>query len=216
MIPRVKRDKPAILVQNEKSWTQELLYHIELGLEISKTIKNRYNHNEIKEELKLETDNKCIYCESSIPHVDSGEIEHIKPKSKFPNLTFEWENLTFACSVCNKKKLDYYDEQCPILNPYQDDISQYLIALGSMIAVHPQDILKRGEITRRRLSLNRPELVEKRTEKLEMLENLLIRYKEENNNSLKEILKNEIIEYSGANKEYTMCKTAFLNTFGFY
>lgn len=43
---------------------------------------------------------RCGYCEDSM----GDEIEHIWPKSFYPDRTFIWENLMYACGPCNGPK----------------------------------------------------------------------------------------------------------------
>ncbi len=43
---------------------------------------------------------RCAYCEDSL----ADEVEHIKPKNFFPDLTFNWSNYAFACGPCNGPK----------------------------------------------------------------------------------------------------------------
>jgi 5-methylcytosine-specific restriction endonuclease McrA len=46
---------------------------------------------------------KCNYCE----HNEAADVEHIAPKSLFPELTFVWTNYILACKQCNTgHKLD--------------------------------------------------------------------------------------------------------------
>lgn len=47
---------------------------------------------------------RCMYCEDSC----ADEIEHIRPKSWYPELTFVWENYLYACGPCNGGKKDKY------------------------------------------------------------------------------------------------------------
>ena len=42
----------------------------------------------------------CAYCEQSC----RGEIDHYRPKSRFPKLVYEWYNWLFACHDCNQAK----------------------------------------------------------------------------------------------------------------
>lgn len=42
----------------------------------------------------------CAYCEESC----RGEIEHFRPKSRFPQLVYDWSNWVFACHDCNHAK----------------------------------------------------------------------------------------------------------------
>lgn len=58
--------------------------------------------------LKLEEmcsgNRRCCYCEDSV----ADEVEHIKPKSLYPELTFTWENYLYACGQCNGSKNNKY------------------------------------------------------------------------------------------------------------
>lgn len=47
---------------------------------------------------------RCAYCEDSL----ADEVEHIRPKSLFPDLTFVWTNHCFACGPCNGPKNNRY------------------------------------------------------------------------------------------------------------
>ncbi|MFD2781156.1 HNH endonuclease [Novosphingobium pokkalii] len=104
MIRLSKGDEPAVLSNNAAVWTAELLDALEHRPADVPGIKGRYNHPTVKAALKAETSEKCAYCESKMLHVTFGDIEHIVPKSADPKLTFDWENLTLACDVCNTKK----------------------------------------------------------------------------------------------------------------
>jgi uncharacterized protein (TIGR02646 family) len=48
---------------------------------------------------------RCSYCESN----EATVVDHVAPKSKFPELTFDWENLLMACDQCNTHhKMDLF------------------------------------------------------------------------------------------------------------
>lgn len=47
---------------------------------------------------------RCAYCEDSL----ADEIEHILPKTLFPNATFRWSNYLYACGPCNGPKSNRY------------------------------------------------------------------------------------------------------------
>jgi uncharacterized protein (TIGR02646 family) len=47
---------------------------------------------------------RCAYCEDSL----ADEIEHIKPKSFFPEFTFSWSNYLYSCGPCNGPKGNRY------------------------------------------------------------------------------------------------------------
>ncbi|EOX4148002.1 HNH endonuclease [Vibrio cholerae] len=66
---------------------------------------------------------RCCYCKRSIgKHGWSWEIEHIKNKKQYPQLTFELSNLTLACIDCNRFKninIDNKDRSQKIIDPNQ-------------------------------------------------------------------------------------------------
>jgi uncharacterized protein (TIGR02646 family) len=43
---------------------------------------------------------RCVYCEDSL----GCEVEHLNPKSLYPEKCFNWENYVYACGLCNKRK----------------------------------------------------------------------------------------------------------------
>ena len=107
-----------------------------------------------------------MYCESKIIHIDFGDVEHIKPKAedKFPELEFEWTNLGLVCGKCNNKKRDKFFIEAPFVDPYMEDPEDHMMALGAMLA--QKNGSARGEITISEIELNRPELLEKRFERM--------------------------------------------------
>lgn len=69
----------------------------------------------------------CCYCESPIE--GKGELEHIKPKSKFIDKAYDWNNWHLVCRECNGKagKGENYNTSHEILDPWLDrPISDYL------------------------------------------------------------------------------------------
>ena len=34
----------------------------------------------------------------------AGEVDHFRPKTKFPELVYQWSNWVYACRFCNKSK----------------------------------------------------------------------------------------------------------------
>ncbi len=49
--------------------------------------------------------NMCFKCEST----DNLQVDHVKPRSKYPDLTYEFSNLQILCDVCNRAKSDIDD-----------------------------------------------------------------------------------------------------------
>jgi uncharacterized protein (TIGR02646 family) len=46
----------------------------------------------------------CCYCERS----QASEIDHVRPKSLYPNAVFLWSNFLWVCGRCNKLKSDRF------------------------------------------------------------------------------------------------------------
>ena len=46
----------------------------------------------------------CAYCEE----IDKGEVDHFRPKSRYPRMVYSWSNWVFACHNCNQKKREQW------------------------------------------------------------------------------------------------------------
>lgn len=130
---------------------------------------SKYDHPDNKKALIDASYGKCMYCESYVLSVSFGEVEHIKPKSIFPNLEFDWNNLGFVCQRCNNSKNNKYNEETQHINPYDENPEDFLFVSGTFI-LHKNT---RGEKTVNDISLNREGLLEKRLEAINRLEKSL-------------------------------------------
>lgn len=69
---------------------------------------------------------RCMYCEDS----QGTDVEHFRPKSRYPAYTFEWLNHLLACSYCNRRKGSTFpldDKGRPLLlDPTVDEPSDHL------------------------------------------------------------------------------------------
>ena len=211
MIKINKNSEPNILRNNKVAWTTDLLGYIARNEKIPSNLSNRYNQDDVKNELRNECSNKCMYCESPIAHVSYEHIEHIKPKAKtkFPELTFEWTNLGLACPVCNMNKGDEYDINLPIINPYIENPSDFIFALGHFL--YHRAANAKGELTKRQLKLNRPELIERRQERLESISRLIDKYHLETNFTLQQAIRAEIEIEISEDKPYSLCAKSIFN-----
>jgi 5-methylcytosine-specific restriction endonuclease McrA len=193
-------------------WRTELCELVDAGGEIPEALRNRYRSAELKAILRRETADKCSYCEAHISHVYPGDVEHIVPKAIEPRRMLDYENLTYACAECNRNKGTYYDPAHRLLHPYDDDPRQHLAAFGPMILHLPG--ARRGQLTEKRLGLNRQPLLERRTERLLQLVTLVDRYVLEPEGPLKGMLRAELEREAGADAEYTLVAKTFLETVG--
>lgn len=167
-----------------------------------------YKHPDNKDALITASHEKCMYCESKITHIYFGDVEHIKPKTKYPSLEYTWENLGIVCSKCNNTKLDKYDEETPYIDPYSENPEDYVIAVGFFL-MHKNGS-ERGELTILDIDLNRQELNEKRMLKIDALRNAIdacMRTKNEKiRNAAMASLKQEMLD----SNEYSLFARTFL------
>ncbi len=145
---------------------------------------------------------RCMYCEDS-----AGEqVDHIRPKSLYPEAVFAWLNFLNACGGCNTHKKDKFavmvgdraisvarkpnDPVVPplagpaaLLDPRQEDLMAFLeIDLSGTFQVQPRRGLSaaaktRAEYTIETMRLNKRELLRKaRRSTYSVLEALLTLY----------------------------------------
>ena len=93
----------------------------------------------LKEALLEEQENSCCpYCETEI-NLNDSQIEHIKPKDKFPRLLTSYDNLIACCiesKRCGNSKANKWDEL--FINPVTEnpeDYFKYDIKTGKIIPI---------------------------------------------------------------------------------
>ncbi|QNE42942.1 HNH endonuclease [Frigoribacterium sp. NBH87] len=162
-------------------------------------------HEEIRSTLMTETLSKCAYCEAKFLAVSFGDVEHMLPKSLFPEHVLTWSNLTLACSRCNGSKGSKYNELLPFLDPYEDDISEHLYFAGPMIYA----LTDRGEYTITELDLMHPARIEARDRVIKALESLCRRRDGAESDYIRDRLNALIVEFVESS-EYTMAVSSYL------
>lgn len=71
-----------------------------------------------KDNLKLESHNKCAYCEAPTSAVAFGDVEHFRPKNGYWWLAYCYDNYAYACQICNEGfKGDTFNIRGPKLTP---------------------------------------------------------------------------------------------------
>lgn len=202
-----KSAKPSVLATNEELWTQA---YVKSPAE-DRPKHERWRHPDIKDGLHAETSGKCAYCEGVVGDVSYPHVEHIVPKVAHPELAHRWHNLTWACEVCNGNKREYYDKDYPVLNPYVDDIHDHIMFHGGFISQHFG--AERGEITIKKLKLNRPDLVYARAERLGKIREMVERWYEASE-PRKEVLA-EALRLDALEGEFSSSVLQYLNVMGF-
>ncbi len=203
-----KTAEPEVLRDSAAQWLREYLDDPGNG-----TKRCRYRHPEIKAALKTETSDKCIYCESRIGHNTPGDIEHKVPTARDPTLHFVWTNLSIACTECNRRKNDYYNEYDGFVDPYVDDVEQMLEHNGPVVAARIG--VERAEICVNILKLCSPErlsLVAQKILKLNELHNLLERFNATSQGPLREVLRRQLTDMADLKSEYSaMVRSALVS-----
>ncbi len=171
-----------------------------------------YKHPENKKALSEASNDKCMYCESKISHIDFGHVEHIKPKAedKYPELTCEWSNLGYVCPKCNNKKSDKYHQDQPYIDPYSECPADHLYALGWLIL--QKNGSERGEITIRDIDLNRVELIEKRQTRIMEIQKAMDACYRTQNKTLRDAAIKQLHAESSPDKEYSLFVKSMLDT----
>ncbi len=206
-----KLDEPLLLKEKKEYWKQKVR---EVGSEYYKT---KYRERSIKKILLEETHDKCVYCESKIGHNTPGDVEHKVPVSVKEEGRFEWRNLTIACTECNRRKNDYYDQEKPFINPYVDNVEDILIHMGPLVFHKPGEeiaeisvkVLEIGDIDKRK------QLFSRKVDKLKTAMNLMNRIEKVANADLKEMLIKDLHDMGAIGSEYSaMVKTITEQTAG--
>ena len=212
MIRLEKREVPEAIRTKLADRTQRYLALLAAGDTVPESLLNAYRDREVKLLLRAETSDKCAYCESKVPHVGHGDVEHMLPKAVRPDLRFDYNNLTYACAVCNGHKGDFYNAEAQLLHPYEDEPGEHLFALGSMVMRVPTS--DRGFVTQRRLQLNRGALVERRTERLEAVGALMDQIARATNPAVRSVLEDQVRQECAEDKEYTMVVRSYVKSVG--
>lgn len=171
-----------------------------------------YKHPDNKIALIAASSGKCMYCEEKILSSQFGDVEHIKPKSRFPELEFEWSNLGFVCSKCNNEKSNKYYEEAPFIDPYSENPEDHIIAIWSLLA-HKKGS-ERGEITISEIMLNRSSLVEKRYEKLSKIQKTIDACYRTSAQTIRDTHLEALKEDASEDKEYSLCVKYLLKGHG--
>lgn len=109
--------KPAQLALNEIRLTNDFIA----------TGNTVWKKSYIVDALSQMSNNKCAYSEQSLGKESCYlEVEHFKPKDKYPYEVVRWGNLLPSCKKCNTTKNDWDVVADPIVNPVTDTPSDHL------------------------------------------------------------------------------------------
>jgi uncharacterized protein (TIGR02646 family) len=92
------------------------------------------DYRKYKPHLRRDFSYCCAYCtihENEWGGLRHFQVEHFRPKSRFPQLVVDYENLLYACDVCNCYKGDDWPSDDPLtdgvgyLDPCQNDYDEH-------------------------------------------------------------------------------------------
>lgn len=168
-----------------------------------------WNTPEIRAALREESRNKCMYCEAFPDDTAYGAVEHIKPKSVFPELVLEWANLGLACTRCNTNKSDYWATrpELRLIDPYEEDPTEHVLFSGP--AAIPALGDTRAANTVRKLGLNREQLFLARSRRQQDLDVLITLWYSEDDPELKQILAEDVNRMISEDSEFSASLRAF-------
>lgn len=148
------------------------------------------NLSERKEILLKEFHSMCYICEEATRHTQE---DHFFPKKKYPEKEMEWTNLFLICQKCNQIKGARYNVPGKeILNVLFDDVEN-LISLS----------LEGNQIRIDTVSTGNSEL-DIKTENTNELLNSVYNTESMSSIQLRQILKNEVKEFSDIYLKYQM------------
>ena len=176
----------------------------------------KYRDRRIKDVILAETNEKCAYCEAKCMDVDFGNVEHIRPKSKFPERMLDYQNLTLACRQCNTwKGNEDYDDGDGLLDPYVDDPSPYMFAAGTLLipeVAHSRCI--RATRTIEAAKLNRIGLIESRKDHLlTACHSLASDYENAPNANIRKYARKKIDALCAPDAEFSLIARAFFKRY---
>lgn len=114
--------------------------------------------------LEQDQERLCVYCEVEIS-VENRHLEHLKPKSRYPSLTFDYRNLALSCNSrdhCGHKK---GKKEIPLL-PEPDCNRDFQVSLrdGKLLPKENLNTSQKDDVVKtiHILGLNSPDLTRRR------------------------------------------------------
>jgi uncharacterized protein (TIGR02646 family) len=122
----------------------------------------------------------CCYCESRVSK-ENSHIEHLQPKSKYPDLMFEYGNLLASCqrgseypppkpSHCGPHKDNWYDKHL-LVSPLDETCTDFFrfTEAGEILPTHDLSKATAAKTTIEKLGLNIDKLRRQRRKVIEAI-----------------------------------------------
>lgn len=122
----VRNASPESLVRKHQEWTTLLRTNNNLQEDWESLDKK------VKEDIKIALKDMykgcCCYCEGKVEPTSYLHIEHFKPKSRYKNLCYDYNNLHYCCERCNITKGTKYSTK--MFSPTTHDPEQFIEYIG--------------------------------------------------------------------------------------
>lgn len=167
MMPCVRAEAPPTLTEGAAAWTSAWIARraADPGAEFRWPVREGRPLNALlMPPLARMTGDRCAWCDDFLVRRDT--VDHLRPKSRFPELAFAWDNLFPACTGCQGRQ-DRWDDR--LLKP--DDLNyrfyRYFKYDASTGRLEPNptaapEEADRAKVTIALFGLNDPRLVEDR------------------------------------------------------
>lgn len=130
------------------------------------------DHREYRPFLRKDFQRRCAYCDRTEGYLggqEAFEIDHFKPRQKFPELRSKYANLYYACRRCNLNKSSIWPSEdrakhgYVFADPCVED--PYLVHLQEKPDGTLDELTPCGDFTNGHIRLDRPELCEWRRQR---------------------------------------------------
>ena len=94
-----------------------------------KFTETRTTYGAYKKYIIQDFNNRCGYCDD-LDKFNGGyrnyQIDHFKPKKKFPDLEITYDNLVYCCPFCNRAKWDKWKDKDGFIDPCCDEYDNHI------------------------------------------------------------------------------------------
>lgn len=149
--------EPDVLKEKGREWTDRLLDKLETsGKPISKIFswpqyRNRPLNHILQDALLEMTAQHCAFCDGVFEQ-SPVTVEHFRPKSKYPELAYDWPNLFPCCTLCQEKG-DDYDEKLLKPDEVNYDFDRYFICNYSDGTIQPNPAASAEDRARAKMTI---------------------------------------------------------------
>jgi|GEM_PF-1995191 len=187
-----RQEAPKELTDNMEEWNRPWIEYYKKSqdhsgslLKSTKPTAYHWLKDNIRKPLMEDFKNNCGYCGCliAIPwklhHQDiagKGDVDHLRAKSKYPELTYNWFNYIWSCKACNQIKGAFDNENHPIFNPcvaedccrlsFIPDVGSYALSLKES---NNTALIKRLKNTTDKTLLNSQKICNERRDKVTLL-----------------------------------------------